>query len=287
MLLQKNCENYNPFIKNNFGNYFNSQNINSIQNDNNLLNPFLNYINEFFRKHNLFNYIHESKIKTMNSQQNSRKICLNDKEEKKDIIENIININIEVIKNIIKNNKNNNIYLHQFDLIYNPFTGKKLVLEDNNINNIIDNNNNENEDIINKKNTAEDDFLKKSLKYYFYTDNSGKNYKYSLNKIYNSKKIYYFCYDTKYNGIGSLSLYSEYSEKDKEIKNIVEFTPKNINNIYHSIPWEKHSYNRVIYMKNEIDNNKITIEKLKNPFYRLDYLKEFAFRNIYKDSNEI
>ncbi len=32
-----------------------------------------------------------------------------------------------------------------------------------------------------------------------------------------------------------------------------------------------HSYNSIKYMKEEIDNNKVTIEKLKNPFYRLDY----------------
>lgn len=36
-------------------------------------------------------------------------------------------------------------------------------------------------------------------------------------------------------------------------------------------------------MKSEIDNNKITIEKFKNPFYGLDFLKEYAYRNIYKD----
>lgn len=42
-----------------------------------------------------------------------------------------------------------------------------------------------------------------------------------------------------------------------------------------------------MYMKEEINNNKITKEKLSNPFYRLDYLKEYAFRYIYKNNNEI
>ena len=50
-----------------------------------------------------------------------------------------------------------------------------------------------------------------------------------MNKLYNLKKIYYCCYDTKCNGIGSLSLYTENTKKEKEIKNIVEFTPKKIN----------------------------------------------------------
>ena len=34
-------------------------------------------------------------------------------------------------------------------------------------------------------------------------------------------------------------------------------------------------------MKEEINNDKVTKEKLKNPFYRLDFLKEYAFRYIY------
>ena len=40
-------------------------------------------------------------------------------------------------------------------------------------------------------------------------------------------------------------------------------------------------------MKKEIYEGKVTIHKLKNPFYRLDYLKEYAFRHKEKDSNEI
>lgn len=32
---------------------------------------------------------------------------------------------------------------------------------------------------------------------------------------------------------------------------------------------------------------KVSIEKLKNPFYRLHYLKKYAYRNICKKPNEI
>ena len=40
-------------------------------------------------------------------------------------------------------------------------------------------------------------------------------------------------------------------------------------------------------MKKEIDNNLVNALKLKNPFYRLDYLKEYFFRYRVKDTNEI
>ena len=48
-----------------------------------------------------------------------------------------------------------------------------------------------------------------------------------------------------------------------------------------------HSYNRKEYMKNEIELNKVTKDKLKNPNYQLDYLKEYASRNLEKNQNEI
>ena len=40
-------------------------------------------------------------------------------------------------------------------------------------------------------------------------------------------------------------------------------------------------------MKNEIELNKVTKDKLKNPIYRLDYLKEYAYRNLEKNQNKI
>ena len=40
-------------------------------------------------------------------------------------------------------------------------------------------------------------------------------------------------------------------------------------------------------MKKEIDDGNVTQLKLKNPFYRLDYLKEYTFRHKKKDSIEI
>jgi hypothetical protein len=40
-------------------------------------------------------------------------------------------------------------------------------------------------------------------------------------------------------------------------------------------------------MKNEIELNKETKDKLKNPIYRLDYLKEYAYRNLEKNQNKI
>ena len=63
-----------------------------------------------------------------------------------------------------------------------------------------------------------------------------------------------------------------------------EFKPKKINNNYHSISLENHSYNRILYMKKEIDDGNVTQLKLKNPFYRLDYLKEYAFIHKEKDN---
>ena len=44
---------------------------------------------------------------------------------------------------------------------------------------------------------------------------------------------------------------------------------------------------RIIYMKKEFDEDKITKSKLKDPFYRLDYFKEFAFRNPDQKCTEI
>ena len=67
----------------------------------------------------------------------------------------------------------------------------------------------------------------------------------------------------------------------KEKNNKKELIPKNILGKYHSIEWSKLSYNWILYMKEEINNDKVTKEKLKNPFYRLDFLKEYAFRYIY------
>ena len=43
----------------------------------------------------------------------------------------------DVIKDIIKNNKNN---LNDLEFVYNPLTGKKIILENNNINNLIEGN---------------------------------------------------------------------------------------------------------------------------------------------------
>ena len=40
-------------------------------------------------------------------------------------------------------------------------------------------------------------------------------------------------------------------------------------------------------MKNEIELNKVTKDKLKNPIYRLDYLKECVYRDFQKNQNEI
>ena len=60
-----------------------------------------------------------------------------------------------------------------------------------------------------------------------------------------------------------------------------------MSNKFHTIKWENHSYNRKIYIKNEKDLNKVSIEKLKNLIYRLDCLKEYALRNLGKNKNEI
>ena len=40
-------------------------------------------------------------------------------------------------------------------------------------------------------------------------------------------------------------------------------------------------------MKNEINLNKVIKEKLKNPNYRIDYLKEYVYRNLDKNQNDI
>ena len=40
-------------------------------------------------------------------------------------------------------------------------------------------------------------------------------------------------------------------------------------------------------MKNEIELNKVTKDKLKNPIYRLHYLKEYSYKNLEKFQNEI
>ena len=40
-------------------------------------------------------------------------------------------------------------------------------------------------------------------------------------------------------------------------------------------------------MKKEFDEDKITKNKLKDPFYRLDYFKEYAFRNPDQKSTKI
>ena len=160
---------------------------------------------------------------------------------------------------------------------YNPFTGKKLDenKEYNNINQFLedeeievsqedfkDNKNNDISEINNKNfnnnlseihNNKDYIELKKLYKYYYYIDSKGLKYKYTLNKIYNNKKIYYSCSDSKCHGVAILSINDKYTEKEKELQSIKEFIPKKINNPYHSILWENHSYNRVIYMQKEFD----------------------------------
>ena len=75
------------------------------------------------------------------------------------------------------------------------------------------------------------------------------------------------------------------NEKYKEDNNIIKIIGKKIANKFHIIKWENHSYNKKIYMKNKINLNKESKEKLKNPIYRLDYLKEYALRNLDKNQN--
>ena len=86
---------------------------------------------------------------------------------------------------------------------YNPYNGKILekynIQLDNNDNNSLNNNN------IKDKNNKDENY-KREFKYYYYKDSLDKIYKYTINRFYNLKKIYYSCSDTKCNGVGILSI---------------------------------------------------------------------------------
>ena len=230
------------------------------------------------------------------------KIPLNKNNEQQPEIKN--NLEGSYNQKIFDYNKNLNENKIEFfkknNFKFNPYTGEKIlyneILEENNLANIKSKNINKNLGVDNNKilknsphltlikeednyNKNEQEQLKKLYKYYFYIDSKGFKYKYTINKIYKNQKIYYNCSDSKCNGCGLLILSNNLPEKDKEKNNFKEFIPKKINNKYHNIEWSKHSYNRILYMKTEFEEDKVTKLKLKNPFYRLDFLKELAFRN--------
>ena len=123
---------------------------------------------------------------------------------------------------------------------YNPYNDKILekynIQLDNNDNNSLNNNN------IKDKNNKDENY-KREFKYYYYKDSLDKIYKYTINRFYNLKKIYYSFSDTKCNGVGIISII--YGKNEKENLKICEFKPKKINNNYHSISLENHSYNRI------------------------------------------
>ena len=131
------------------------------------------------------------------------------------------------------------------------------------------------------KNTTEEEIFIINNKYYYNNENN-KIMKYSQNRVNRSKKtnklsyISFNCYDTYCMGRASAEI--KYKKiNNKEILYIENFTLKKT----HSLPFDKHIFISEEKVKNDIINNKINTEELKNIVYARTYFMDIIKKNPY------